>query len=270
MQRFQMQADRWHRVSGIMPGMQPLLKAGEFDRVEVLLDRVLEILETGQDTQALERIRQFQRETNETQYIILPVPEAGHLHGGNVDAFEEAIERTKRQLGRVASLKDRNWGFHLIIPAWRFDPEHLFNENASPKTISRAVEGAIEVAMRHDVAVHFTIENLEWGNRSDLWNYNDRDRPGYDPANRQNVEWMDWEGTPHPHRYRDWGQPERMPPVICYNSSAVRREVARLAEQVIGPAISTGLERLANADKLHLFAGVTVGAEPALPNYSVI
>ena len=61
-----------------------------------------------------------------------------------------------------------------------------------------------------------------------------------------------------------------MPPVICYNSPEVLAEAPRLARQVIGPAIAAGMNRLAKAGKGHLFAGVTVGAEPALPNYEAI
>ncbi|QDV82160.1 hypothetical protein [Planctomycetes bacterium TBK1r] len=270
MQRFQQRAERWHRAGEIMREFHPLMKEGEFDRAEAMLDRALSILESGTDPQAAERLRKFRRQTDETHYIILPVPEAGHLHGGNLEAFEQGILRTKRQLGSVADPTRHNWGFHLMLPAWRFDPEHLFSPNASPQVIARSVEGAIEVALRHDVAVYITVENLEWDNRPDLWNFNDEEEPGYDPANAKNVEWMDWNGTPHPHRYRDWGRPEQMPPVICYNSLAVEREVSRLAEQVIGPAIAAGLKKLADTNKQHLFAGVTVGAEPALPNYSVI
>lgn len=270
MQRFQQRAERWHRVSQFMGEFHPLMRKGEFDRAEALVDRALRILETGTEPQDAARIRKFQRRTDETHYIILPVPEAGYLHGGNVDRFEQGILRKKRQLGSVTDPTKHNWGFHLMIPAWRFDPEHLFSPNASRDIITRSIDGAIDVALRHDVAIYITIENLEWENRPDLWNFSDESKPGYDPANANNVEWMNWDGTPHPHRYRDWGRPEQMPPVICYNSPAVQRDVKRLAEKVIGPAIANGIERLADAGKQYLFAGVTVGAEPALPNYAVI
>ncbi|MEM8669021.1 MAG: hypothetical protein AAGG48_15980 [Planctomycetota bacterium] len=268
--QFQEHADRLHRAGEIMSRFQPLAQAGEFERAEKLVDRALRIIETGTDPLAAERLKVFRRVTDETHYIILPVPEAGHLHGGNIEAFERGLQRTKKQLGSVADPRKRNWGFHLMIPAWKFDPEHLFNDRAHPQIVARAINGAIEAAIRHDVSVYITVENLEWENRPDLWNFKDKDKPGYDPANVRNVEWMDWDGQAHPHRYRDWGQPEQMPPVICYNSPAVRDEVARLAGQVIGPAIAAGLETLDEAGKGYLFAGVTVGAEPALPNYAVI
>ncbi|MEL6898842.1 MAG: hypothetical protein AAFP90_22310, partial [Planctomycetota bacterium] len=270
MQRFQIRAERWHRVGEIIRQFHPLMKEGQFDRAEEMMDRALAILHDGSDPQAAQRLRQFRRQTDETSYIILPVPEAGHLHGGDVRAFETGVVRTKQMMGPVAEPAKHNWGFHLMIPAWRFDPQHMFHPNASPQIIQRSINAAVDVALRNDVAVYITIENLEWENRPDLWNFNDPEKPGYDPANAKNVEWMDWDGTPHPHRYRDWGNPERMPPVICYNSPAVKQNVARLAETVIGPAIAAGLDRLRAANKAHLFAGVTVGAEPALPNYAVI
>ncbi len=84
------------------------------------------------------------------------------------------------------------------------------------------------------------------------------------------MEWIDWNGTPHPHRYRDWGTAERMAPVICYNSPTVLKEVSRLVSQVVAPPIKKGLARLKKEGKGHLLSGLTVGAEPSLPNYEKI
>ncbi|MEC8473625.1 MAG: hypothetical protein VXZ38_03145 [Planctomycetota bacterium] len=80
MQRFQQSAERWHRVSQFMGEFHLLMREGEFDRAEALVDRALRILETGTEPQDAARIRKFQRRTDETHYIILPVPEAGFLH----------------------------------------------------------------------------------------------------------------------------------------------------------------------------------------------
>jgi hypothetical protein len=271
MQRFQPHAERWHRVSLIMKDFQPLIERGEFERAEKLLDRALSLLDAKSgEPRDLEHLNRFRRVTDETHYLILPVKEAGHLYSGRTAQFEKAVEAIEQRLGAAADPTKCNWGFHLIIPAWRLDPAHPFHENASPQTLAQAVKAAFDVALRQDVAVYFTVENLEWANRPDLWNYSNPDAPGHDPDNVQNVEWLDWDGTPHPHRYRDWGTPEKMPPVICYNSPEVLQEVSRLAKDVIGPEIAAGLDRLAKAGKLHLLAGVTVGAEPSLPNYDDI
>ena len=245
----------------------PLTNAGRFREAEKVADRVLEMLKKGPPVPKPKDLKKYLRKTEETQYLILPVPEAGHLYGGQTAPVDQAIKDTAQTLGQVRNLKKRNWGFHLIIPAWRFDPQHSVNKRAD---ITRAVRGAFDLAIRNDVAVHLTVESHELNNRPDLWNYADKDNPGYNPKNKTNVEWINFDGTPHPHRYRDWGTPESMPPVICYNSPTVLREVSRLISEVVAPPIKKGLEKLKKQGKEHLFSGLTVGAEPALPNYENI
>jgi len=245
----------------------PHMKAGRYREAEQVADRVLEMLKKGPPVPKPKDLSKYRRETQETQYLILPIRQVGYLYGGQTAPVDQAIKDTVEKLGQAGNLKKRNWGFHLIIPAWRFDPEYTVNKNAD---ISRAVRGAFDLAIRNDVAVHFTVESHEWNNRPDLWNYADKDKPGYDPKNRANVEWSDFDGTPHPHRYRDWGTPESMPPVICYNSPTVLREVSRLINEVVALPLKEGLEKLKEAGKEHLFSGLTVGAEPSLPNYENI
>ena len=84
----------------------------------------------------------------------------------------------RRSEGPVADPAKRNWGFHLIIPAWRMDPEHFFREGADRQTLAKGVKAAFDVALRNETAVYFTVENLEWDNRADLWNYADSKKPG--------------------------------------------------------------------------------------------
>jgi hypothetical protein len=107
------------------------------------------------------------------------------------------IEQTKKHLGSVENPKRQDWGFHVMIPAWRADSKGF--------ALAHGIESAFDAAVRSDIAFHITVENLEWATRPDLWNYNDPAKPGYNPENIRNVEWMNWKGTPHPHRYRDWG-----------------------------------------------------------------
>ena len=245
----------------------PHMKAGRFREAEKVADRVLILLKKGPPIQIPKDLEKYLRETKETQYLILPIRAVGYLYGGQTAPVDQAINDTVEKFGQAKNLKKRNWGFHLIIPAWRLDPQHCVNKNAD---IERAVRSAFDVAIRHNVAVHFTIETHEWPNRPDLWNYSDKDKSGYDPKNKANVEWIDFDGTPHPHRYRDWGTAERMAPVICYNSPTVLREVSRLVNEVVAPPLKMGLKRLKKEGKEHLLSGVTVGAEPSLPNYEKI
>ena len=268
MQRWASEGCSPHEVGLIMRDeFPPHMNGGRFREAEKVLDRVLELLKKEAPVRKPKDLTRYLRKTEETQYLILPVHEAGSLYGGQTTGLEKAIERVVEKIGKVKDPNKRNWGFHLIIPAWRFDPEHLENKRAD---IARAVRGAFDVAVRHNVAVHFTVETHEWGNRPDLWNYSEKDKRGYDPKNKANVEWTDFDGTPHPHRYRDWGTAERMAPVICYNSPTVLSEVSRLASEVVAPPLKEGLEKLKKQGKGHLLSGITVGAEPSLPNYENI
>ena len=242
----------------------PAMKAGKYREAEEVAKWVLASMKKGPPVPKPKDLSRYLRKTSETQYLILPVGQAGSLYGGRTEALDQAIKKHAVFFGKPADPKKRNWGFHFIIFAWRFDPEHTENPHAD---IARAVEGAFDVALRNDIAVHLTVEDHEWSNRPDLWNFADENKPGYDPGNRAHVEWSDWDGTPHPHRYRNWGKAESMPPVMCYNSPAVLKEVSRLVGEVVAPPIVAGLERLKKEGKEHLFSGLTVGAEPALPNY---
>jgi hypothetical protein len=268
MERWASEGRSPHEVGLIMRDeFSPHMQAGRFREAEKVLDCVLDMLNKEAPVHGPKDLKKYLRETKETQYLILAIRRAGQLYGGQAAGLERVIDSVAEKIGSVEEIKKRNWGFHLIIPAWRFDPKHSENKRAD---IARAVRGAFDVALRHDVAVHFTIETHEWPNRPDLWNYSDKDKSGYDPKNRANVEWMDFEGTPHPHRYRDWGTAERMAPVICYNSPTVLREVTRLVDEVVAPPLEGGLQRLRSEGKWYLLSGITVGAEPSLPNYENI
>ncbi|MHC4180295.1 MAG: hypothetical protein ACYSWU_22550 [Planctomycetota bacterium] len=132
MQRFHRHAEKWQRISRIMEDFQPLMEQGEFAKAEALLDRALRVIEAGPGDQGnMEDLKQFRREADETQYLVLPLKEVGYLYGGRVAEFEEAVKEMKRRIGPVSDPTKRNWGFHLIIPAWRLDPEHLFQKEGS-------------------------------------------------------------------------------------------------------------------------------------------
>ena len=164
MQRWASEGRSPHEVGLIMRDeFFPLMQGGRYREAEKVVDRVLEMLKKGPPVRKPKDLSKYRRETQETQYLILPIGEVGHLYGGQTGAVDQAIKDTIERLGQAKNLKRRNWGFHLIIPAWRFDPEHSVNKHAD---IARAVRGAFDVAVRHNVAVHFTIETHEWGNRA--------------------------------------------------------------------------------------------------------
>lgn len=131
------------------------------------------------------------------------------------------------------------------------------------------IRSAFAAARKHNVAVmlHFDF-HLAWKNRPDLWNWFDPGKPGYDPNNKYNVEWHGWDGPPNKVRYLNHGVLERLPPNMCFTSKTARAEVTRIVSRVIAPVLREELARLKAEGKEALFAGVLVGLEPSIDDYS--
>jgi hypothetical protein len=96
-----------------------------------------------------------------------------------------------------------------------------------------------------------------------LWNWWDPSRPGFDPANRENVEWSGW--TPeHALKiaWRNWGRQIRVlpPPNLASPryTAACREEIRRLV-----PIVLAWRARLP-AEKQHLLVGIKLGHETSI------
>ena len=129
---------------------------------------------------------------------------------------------------------------------------HLAFDHGDAET-TQFIELGFELALETDVAVGFHIDDsMFWASRKDLWS---------DP---QNVEAMDWDGTPCTGRMLNWGkEPSAAPPQMCFNSKVIQREVQQRAA-LIGKAIQAGVNRLQQLKKPELFAGVIAGSETAI------
>lgn len=182
---------------------------------------------------------------DETRYLIFwsPPEKAGEL---------------AEQIGMKGDGSTRILGFGL--PTSTFELEDQLPER---------IRSCFATALENDMAVllHFDL-HLFWKNRPDLWNWFDPDMPGYDTANQYNVEWHGWEGPPNRARYLNWGVLERMPPVMCYTSEKVRSEITRIVSGIIVPVILEELAKLEARGREALFAGIVVGSEPGIDDYS--
>ncbi len=121
----------------------------------------------------------------------------------------------------------------------------------SDAEIGRFVETAFAMALERKIAVGFHLDDsMFWARRDDLW------------RGPENVEWLDWNGTPNTGRRIDWGpQPTKLSPQMCFNSKAIQQEVRRRAAEVFGKAIKAGIDGLKRQGKERLFAGVIAGWE---------
>jgi len=170
---------------------------------------------------------------------------------------EKAVELAER-VGVKGDGKTRLLGFGLPNPTFEIEAQ-----------LPSRIRSAFATAREHDLAVmlHFDF-HLAWKNRPDLWNWFDPDKPGYDPNNKYNVEWHGWDGPPNKVRYLNHGVLERQPPNMCLTSKRTRAEVTRIVSRVIGPVLREELAKLQAEGKRSLFAGVLVGLEPGIDDYS--
>lgn len=154
-------------------------------------------------------------------------------------ALRAYVEDIKQRIGTVGNGQAR---LAVMLGPLCFDQTHA--------EITQFVEKAFDLALETDVAVGFHIDDsIFWRRRKDLWS---------DP---QNVEALDWDGTPSTSRRLDWSKtPLSAPPQMCYNSKAVQREVHQRSA-IIGNAVQAGVKRLQQLQRAELFAGVIVGWE---------
>ena len=170
---------------------------------------------------------------------------------------EKAGELAER-VGMKGDGKTRFLGFGLPNATYELE-----------KQLPGRIRSAFAAAREHDMAVmlHFDF-HLAWKNRPDLWNWFDQDKPGYDSNNKYNVEWHGWDGPPNKVRYLNHGVLERLPPNMCFTSKRMRAEITRIVSKVIGPVLREEIAKLKAEGKEALFAGVLVGLEPSIDDYS--
>ncbi len=153
------------------------------------------------------------------------------------DAFVQDIIR------RIGTVGEGQTQLAVIFGPLAFDH--------SDAEIGRFVETAFAMALKRKIAVGFHLDDsMFWARRDDLW------------RGPENVEWLDWNGTPNTGRRIDWGpQPSKLSPQMCFNSKAIQQEVRRRAAEVFGKAIHAGIDGLKRQGKEQLFAGVIAGWE---------
>ena len=195
-------------------------------------------------------------DANDIQYLIFWPGLPGATSAEN---FEAAIRNFAVRLGTTGDSKTRQLGFGNDIPIFISDESK----------IAKIIKFDFDMARRTNVAVHFNVDDhINWDERPDLWNWYDPAKKGYNPGNKNNVEWYDWEGTPSKRRYFTPEATASQSPHMCYNSPAVEKEINRIVFQFVGPALREEINRLKQEHKEYLFAGITVGQEAGFDDYS--
>jgi len=154
-------------------------------------------------------------------------------------ALRDYMEDIKRRIGAVGNQQTR---LAVTLGPLSFDHDDA--------AIARFIETAFNLALETDVAAGFHIDDsMFWAARKDLL------------GDRNNLEALDWDGTPCTGRRLDWGKkPSVAPPQMCFNSQTIQQEVRRRSA-LVGKAIQAGVNRLRQRQRPELFAGVIAGWE---------
>ncbi len=209
--------------------------------------------------------------SDDAQYLIFNIGELGTypqlpIQPDQIYAtINMDIANTIRPLGSQTGDGKHELGFMVILPVWVWNA----GLGQGHREADIIINEAFQVAKDRNMAVYFALDT-NYGETPNIWNWFDPKQYGYDPANVKNVEWTDWSGTPTKARYSEQGSGAKLPPVMCYNSKEVVSESDYIAADVIAPPILKGIADLRSIGKEGLFAGITVGMEPSLDDYSVI
>jgi hypothetical protein len=147
----------------------------------------------------------------------------------------------------------------------RIGVSFIFNTLESPTNIlARSLSRLLACSEQAGVPVLVTLDGQNWWqNRSDLWNWWDPKRPGYNPSNVFNVEWTGWSPTQAVKiGWRDWGCPVRVAPAPNLASPKVLGEQLA-ALRVLVPILQEWRNRLPESRRW-LFGGLKLGWEAGI------
>jgi hypothetical protein len=142
---------------------------------------------------------------------------------------------------------------------------YIFSCFRTPPAVTvRALRTFLEAAEQTGTLILVQLDAEHWWEaRPDLWNWWDPAQPGYDPANRANVEWTGWSAD-HAVKiaWRNWGRQIRVlpPPNLASAryTAACREEIRRLV-----PVVMDWHARLPPGKK-HLLVGIKLGHETSI------
>jgi hypothetical protein len=126
------------------------------------------------------------------------------------------------------------------------------------------INGFLALSEQFNIPVVVQLDGEQWwGNRPDLWNWWDPSRPGYNPDNRNNVEWSGW-GPEHAIKiaWRNWGRQIRVLPPPNFMSQRYR-EACHDEMNVLVPLIVKWWQELPQERK-HLLIGIKLGWESSI------
>jgi hypothetical protein len=133
-----------------------------------------------------------------------------------------------------------------------------------PAVIKQRLQNFLSAASKTNMPVLVKLDGEQWwDNRPDLWNWWDPNKPGYNPDNRNNVEWTGW-GNEYAMKiaWRNWGKQLRVLPPPNLMSTIYRRATHQGMSELM-PIVMEWYKSLPE-DKKYLFIGINVGWETSI------
>ena len=136
--------------------------------------------------------------------------------------------------------------------------------NMTPKDAAFQLQRYLSLSEQFEIPVIVQLDVEQWwGNRPDLWNWWDKNKPGYNPENRKNVEWTSWaSGSAVKIGWRNWGRQLRVLPMPNLMSPAYRA-ACHVEMKKLGTIVMNWWKALPK-EKKYLLVGVKVGWESAI------
>ncbi len=127
-----------------------------------------------------------------------------------------------------------------------------------------SLRSVLQSALETDTPVLIQIDGEQWWqSRPDLWNWWDPNLPGFNTANRENVEWFGWSpDCALKIAWRNWGRQIRVLPPPNLMSPRYRRACHEKMELII-PVILDWWKSLPE-EKKDLLVGIKVGWESSI------
>jgi len=136
--------------------------------------------------------------------------------------------------------------------------------NDNPENIVKKLESQLALSEKYDLPICVKLDaEIWWGYRSDLWNWWDPGKSGYNLANKENVEWTDWDrDSAIKIGWLDWGRQIRMVPYPNLMSPEYREAWHTEITKNI-KVIKNWYEKMPT-EKKALFGGIVFGWESSI------
>ena len=134
----------------------------------------------------------------------------------------------------------------------------------SPQNMITTLNNYLALSSKYSLPVIVQLDGEQWWDyRSDLWNWWDQSKAGYNPANKDNVEWYGWTSDAAVKiGWRNWGSQLRVKPMPNLMSPAYRTACHTEMIKMVN-AIKIWWNALPD-EKKYLFVGIKVGWESAI------